>query len=120
MRHSGFIYRGATNTAATIQDLTANQLDSLKVLDLPIRVEHSGQDIEVGKVTKQYAVDGAGDARIDFDLHESPAGWAADEAIKLGGLSELSLKHFVDTQTGALTPTEVSLVIKGEKSFFFF
>ena len=47
MRHSGFIYRGATDTAATIQDLTASQLDAFKLVGLPIRVEHSGGDLEV-------------------------------------------------------------------------
>lgn len=72
---------------------------------------------QVGRVTFQHPVDAAGDARVDFDLHEMAEGWAADEAIKRGGLSELSLKHFVDTQTGAVWPTEVSLVIKGD--FFF-
>ena len=117
MKHSGYIYRGASGVARTVRDLTAQQLNAMQLVDLPIRVEHSGADVTVGRVTRQHAVDGRGDAMIEFELNKDPSGWAVDEASRRGALRELSLKHLADVRDdGAVTrvrPTEVSVVIKG-------
>jgi len=92
--------------------LSTADLRSLKLKDLPIRVEHfDGQD--VGRVTESH-VTPDGRAYVTYELFETPAGWACGELITAGRLGQTSLKH-LQLADGSKHAVEVSLVRQGAR-----
>lgn len=111
--YRGFIYRNAKDLPDSHTDLTKKQLKDMRLEGLPMRVEHSGSEIEVGKIERKHDLTAEGDMLIDFSLNDDAAGAMCSHLIENGGLPELSLKHTLNLDTGIATPEEVSIVRKG-------
>jgi hypothetical protein len=73
--------------------LNVDDLRSMQLTGLPVRVEHQPEQ-DVGRVVSaQVTPDGR--AYIRYSLADNPAGWACQELITGGSLQQLSLKHAV-------------------------
>ena len=101
-------------------DLTVSEMRGMKLRDVPIKIEHTlegfSADDEVGRVTESVTDPTTGYTAIKFALHDTVAGRTVARLIKGGTLDSLSLGHMYDVDSGAVTPSEVSVCFNGARS----
>jgi hypothetical protein len=94
------------------RDLTIDEIKSMNLIGLPIRVEH--QEGDVGRVIDCRIDPLTGKTEVCFELSTSPSGIAARSMIQNESIRQLSLKHLVYPNR-VMVPEEVSLCIKGAR-----
>lgn len=115
--YAGVVYDAAHPPSDKRYQLDAGSLASLaaQLVDAPVRIEHTSQDDpsgNVGRITSARLENGS--LLVDWELHNTPAGWSSERFIESGIAPELSLQHAV-YQDGSVKPIEVSLVRKGAR-----
>lgn len=95
-------------------DLTRDELLSMKLVDLPIRLEHTDTNLyDVGRTT-DVKIEASGRTSVKFKLHDTPAGWATNQLIGDATIRELSLGHELFSD-GSVKAKEISIVFKGAR-----
>jgi len=109
----GIVYDAAHPPADPHYQLSPQALVALQqqLVDVPIRIEHEGAK-DVGRVTGARLDNGS--LFVDWELHDTAAGWSSERFIEKGIAPELSLQHAVYGD-GTVRPIEVSLVRKGAR-----
>lgn len=101
-------------------DLTVSEMRGMHLRDVPIKIEHTLQGFsagdEVGRVTDSVTDPSTGYTAVKFALHNTVAGRTVARLIKGGTLDSLSLGHMYDIESGAVTPSEVSVCFNGARS----
>ena len=91
--------------------LSKQELSSLRLAGLPMRVEHNEKDI--GKVLDSW-VDEKGHVFVHAQLTDDPRGWGMGRLVENGKVQEMSLLHELYPD-GTIKPIEVSFVKKGAR-----
>jgi hypothetical protein len=96
-------------------DLTVDELRSMDLIGLPMRLEHTdAQSYDVG-ITTDALIEKNGRTSVKFKLRETPAGWATNKLLQNGTVRELSLGHDFFPDSGKVKAQEVSIVFKGAR-----
>ena len=96
-------------------DLTKNELQSMRLVGLPIRLEHTDTRLyDVGRTT-DVKIEASGRTSVKFKLHDTPAGWATNQLIGDNTIRELSLGHEYSPSDGSVEAKEISIVFKGAR-----
>ena len=134
--YTGCVYENPRETTATVNwhfdeksgqkiplDLTKSQLSGMKLLNLPVRIEHQNRvehkniyGNEVGRVTGVTTHPTTGKTDVTYLLHDNPAGFTAKTLIEQGTIRDLSLNHTYHPDSGRVEPVEISLCVKGARS----
>ena len=127
MEYAGCIYQAPvlsikdkTNFITTADgkfpfDLTGDELRAMKLVDLPIRLEHTDTNLyDVGRTT-EVKIEASGRTSVKFKLHDTPAGWATNQLISDNTIRELSLGHEYFPCDERVEAKEVSIVFKGAR-----
>ena len=115
LRYRGCVYANPArdDSSAGPRDLTVNEVRSMRMMGLPVRVEHGNRAL-VGRVVASATDPASGYTTVDLDLEDDASGHAAAALIDNGAIRELSLCHNVMSD-GSKEPVEVSLVAEGAR-----
>lgn len=91
--------------------LTPDDLKNMRLIGLPIRVEH--HDTDTGEVVDSWVSD-EGKAFVRWRFSDDPRGWALSKLVRDGRVCELSLKH-AEFEDGSKEAMEVSVVERGAR-----
>ena len=103
-------------------DLTCQQLSTMPLVGLPVRIEHQDRkehksiyNNEVGTVTEAHIDPKSGRTTVRYTLHDNPAGFTAKTLTNTGTIRDLSLHHRFYPDTGVVQPVEISLCTQGAR-----
>lgn len=91
--------------------LSVDDLKQMRLVGLPIRVEH--HDTDSGEVLDSWVSD-EGKAYVKWKFADNPRGWALAKLVRDGKVCELSLKH-AEYGDGTKEAMEVSVVERGAR-----
>lgn len=111
----GCVYANPAKNAqeAGERDLTIDELLQMKLVGLPIRVEH-GKRAKVGTIKSSKTDAATGYTTVDMEFDDTVEAHVAAALIEKGRIKELSLCHDVYTDNSKV-PVEVSLVEEGAR-----
>jgi len=100
-------------------DLTKEEIQSMEIKGVPIKIEHTALGFErgdeVGQVTDSFVDPKSGYTACKFKLNDTSAGRIIGSLIKSNTVNSLSLGHLYHPGTRKVNATEVSVCFDGAR-----